>query len=73
MIRILIIEDEIKAAKELKKLIEEQRSDMEVVSITGSVKKSIEWLSENEMPDLIFSDIQLADGLSFEIYKQVNV
>ncbi|MBR2624755.1 MAG: response regulator, partial [Paludibacteraceae bacterium] len=73
MIRILIIEDEIKAAKELKKLIEEQRSDMEVVGITGSVKKSIEWLSENEMPDLIFSDIQLADGLSFEIYKQVNV
>lgn len=73
MIRILIIEDEIKAAKELKKLIEEQRSDMEVVGITGSVKKSIKWLGENEMPDLIFSDIQLADGLSFEIYKQVNV
>ena len=38
MIRILIIEDEIKAAKELKKLIEEQRSDMEVVGTTGSVK-----------------------------------
>ncbi|MBO7337466.1 MAG: response regulator transcription factor [Paludibacteraceae bacterium] len=73
MIRILIIEDEIKAAKELKKLIEEQRSDMQVVCITGTVTKTIEWLNENEMPDLIFSDIQLADGLSFEIYKQIKV
>lgn len=73
MINVLIIEDEIKTAKELKRLIETQRDNMTVVAILASVKASIKWLNENEHPDLIFSDIQLADGISFDIFRQVQV
>ncbi len=73
MIQILIIEDEAKTAKELKLLVEEFREDMRVAAILPSVKSSIKWLTENPTPDLIFSDIQLADGLSFEIFRQLPV
>jgi DNA-binding LytR/AlgR family response regulator len=48
----------------------------ENISVSGnpdSVKKSIEWFHENGLPDLVFMDIQLADGLSFEIFDQVSV
>ncbi|MBP5307430.1 MAG: response regulator transcription factor [Paludibacteraceae bacterium] len=70
---LLIIEDEIKTAKELKTLIESQRPDMQVVDIVASVKSAVQWLDKHPEPDLIFSDIQLADGLSFEIYRQREV
>jgi DNA-binding LytR/AlgR family response regulator len=73
MKRILIIEDEIKTAKELKTLIENLRDDMTVVATVPSVKAAVSWLKQNEMPSLIFSDIQLADGLSFEVFRQVEV
>ncbi|MDR1698850.1 MAG: DNA-binding response regulator, partial [Prevotellaceae bacterium] len=65
MYQILIIEDEAKTAKELKFLVEEFREDMRVETILPSVKSAVKWLTENPEPDLIFSDIQLADGLSF--------
>ncbi len=73
MKRILLIEDEIKTARELKTLIENLREDMQVVDILPSIKSAIKWFGENEMPDLIFSDIQLADGLSFEIFRQLDI
>lgn len=73
MQRVLIIEDEIKTAKELKTLIENHNDEFEVVDILATVKDSLKWFEENEMPDLIFSDIQLADGLSFDIYKQTEI
>ncbi|MBO7203006.1 MAG: response regulator transcription factor [Paludibacteraceae bacterium] len=69
MTNVLIIEDEIKTAKELRNLIETLREDFNVVNIVGSIESTNKWLDENEEPDLIFSDIQLADGLSFEIFR----
>lgn len=73
MMKILIIEDEIKAAKELKRIIEENIADAEIMEILNSVKDSVRWFQENPMPDLIFSDIQLADGLSFSIFQNVEI
>ena len=70
---VLIIEDEIKTARELKKLVEELRDDITVVDILPSVKAAIAWFESHPGPDLIFSDIQLADGLSFDIYKNTHI
>jgi len=70
---VLIIEDEIKTARELKKLVEELREDITVSDILASVKAAIAWLESHPEPDLIFSDIQLADGLSFDIYKNTHI
>lgn len=70
---ILIIEDEPKTAEELKYMLEDYDSNITVVKLLHSVASSIEWLSENTAPDLILSDIQLGDGLSFEIFKEIEV
>ncbi len=73
MIKVIIIEDEIKTAGELKKMILSIREDIVVVEILPSVKAGKRWFDENEPPDLIFSDIQLGDGLSFEIFEYIHV
>lgn len=73
MLTVLIIEDEIKTARELKKNIEQSIEEVTVLEIVASIKSAVRWLKENNHPDIIFSDIQLADGLSFEIFKQVEV
>jgi two-component system, LytTR family, response regulator LytT len=70
---ILIIEDEIKSAKELIKTIEKSFPEAVILNTLQSIKASVKWFKENEAPNLIFSDIQLADGLSFEIFKQVTI
>jgi DNA-binding LytR/AlgR family response regulator len=69
----LIVEDEKVAAERLGKLISQIDSSIEIVSVIQSVKKSVEWLQSNPHPDFIFMDIQLADGLSFEIFEQAIV
>lgn len=71
--RVLIIEDERKAAQELKSLVLGLRPDWYVVGILPSAVEAIDWLKENKEPDLIFSDIQLADALCFHIYETVSV
>lgn len=71
MTGVLIIEDEIKTARLIKSFVEAD-DDFTVTEIVPSVKKAVEWLSDNS-PGLIISDIQLADGLSFEIFRQVQV
>ncbi len=71
--RILIIEDENPAASRLKRLIAPLLEDAEIFGNLDSVKSAIDWLSFNEIPDLIFCDIQLADGISFEIFEKVPV
>lgn len=73
MFQVLIIEDEIKTAKELKRLIESLRDDMQVSTMLSSIKSAVTWFGSNPMPDLILSDIQLADGLSFEIFRQIQI
>lgn len=66
----IIIEDEKPAARYLVKLLQEE--GFEPIAMLNSVKESIEWFKENEEPELIFLDIQLGDGISFEIFEQVQ-
>lgn len=68
--KVLIIEDESLAAQKLQKLIEEVQPEFEILACLSSVKESIKWFENNVLPDLIFSDIQLGDGLSFEIFEK---
>lgn len=71
--RVLIIEDERKAAHELKSLVLNLRPEWNIVDIIPSVGEAVDWLKENKMPDLIFSDIQLADAVCFQIFEKVRV
>lgn len=70
-LRIIIIEDEKPAARLLERKIE--KFGFQVLDKLTSVEESIQWFKQNEEPDLIFLDIQLSDGLSFEIFDQVMV
>ena len=71
--KVLIIEDELFAQNELKRLLAEVDKQIEVLACLESIEESVEWLEENDEPDLIFLDVQLSDGLSFEIFKNVEV
>lgn len=73
MTKVLIIEDEAKAARELTHILHQLDEDIQVVGTLDSVEQSLAWFAENDHPDLVFSDIQLADGLCFDIYNQVTV
>ncbi|WP_430813167.1 LytR/AlgR family response regulator transcription factor [Carboxylicivirga sp. RSCT41] len=72
MIDVLIVEDEMPSARKLKSMLEQRASDFNIVTILDSVSSSIEFLSKNEV-DLIFLDIHLADGNSFEIFESINI
>lgn len=71
--KILILEDEKLNSERIKRLILKIRPDAEIVGVLASVKNTVLWLSENKSPDLILMDVQLADGLSFEIFNLANV
>lgn len=68
----IIIEDEPLAVLELESVLEEIAPDIKVVARLGSVREGVKWLQENEV-QLIFTDIHLGDGRSFEIFKQVKI
>lgn len=68
---IIIIEDEKPAARLLQRKVE--KLGLEVHTLLHSVEESIEWFQNNKHPDLIFLDIQLSDGLSFEIFEQIDI
>lgn len=68
---VIIIEDEKPAARRLSRLLSDL--GIEVATMLHSVDESIEWFQNNPQPDLIFLDIQLSDGLSFEIFDTVDV
>lgn len=68
---VIIIEDEKPSARRLQRMLE--RLDVNVSVMLNSVEESIAWFSNNPHPDLIFLDIQLSDGLSFEIFDEVEV
>ncbi len=69
----LIIEDEYPAAERLEKLIHKVDASIQVIGVLGSVEVAGKWISEHPLPDLIFSDIQLSDGLSFQIFERFSV
>lgn len=68
---VIIIEDEKPAARRLKRMLGDLNID--VHTMLHSVQESIEWFRTNEHPDLIFLDIQLSDGLSFEIFDAITI
>lgn len=70
---ILIIEDELPAQRMLKDMLAELGGDLQVVGCLGSVASAIRWFRENKHPDIVLLDIQLSDGISFNILKQVDV
>jgi len=69
----LIIEDEQATALRLKKLLQEIEPDIEILDILDSIESCVNWYKSNAAPDLVFQDIELADGSSFEIFNQVKV
>lgn len=70
---VLIVEDEIKTARSLQKYLVELRPDITILALLQSVEESIDFLQTHEAPDLIFMDIELADGSSFDIFKETEV
>ena len=71
--RTLVIEDEIPAARRLSKMLVAARPSANILDTLDSVEGSVRWLRTFPAPDLIFMDIQIADGLSFDIFKQVEI
>ena len=68
---VIIIEDEKPAARRLNRMLEDL--GVKANQMLHSVEESIEWFQNNEHPDLLFLDIQLSDGLSFEIFEHVSI
>ncbi len=71
--KVIIIEDEKHTAKELATTLEAIDDQIEVVAILPSIEQTISYLQNNSDFDLIFSDIQLSDGLSFEIFNKIRL
>jgi two-component system response regulator LytT len=70
---VLILEDENAAAVRLQQLLKEAVPEAVVVGVVESVKEAVAWFKNNEHPDLILSDIQLADGLSLDVFMRVSI
>ena len=71
--RTIIIEDEQLSARRLESMIKNYDQNVEIVCKLESVQESVEWFKNNPHPDLIFLDVHLEDGLSFEIFDKVKV
>ena len=71
MIPTLIIEDEKPSARRLQRMLEKE--NLQVIHSLSSVEEALDWFQKNEHPELIFLDIQLSDGLSFEIFDQLEI
>jgi len=69
--KVIIIEDEKPSARRLQRML--STLQIEAETMLHSVEESITWFQNNEHPDLIFLDIQLSDGLSFEIFETINI
>lgn len=70
---IIIIENEQLAAEKLAKQIQKLEPDAEIGAILESVEEAVNWFTSNPAPDLVFMDIQLDDGISFEIFDEIKI
>lgn len=70
--KILLIEDEPLVAKNLENLVKQIEPNAILLTTIGSVKESLDWFKTNTEPDLILSDIQLSDGVSFDIFQEIQ-
>ncbi|MEE9363561.1 MAG: LytTR family DNA-binding domain-containing protein [Cellulophaga sp.] len=71
--QILIIEDEPRAAGQLQRMLKACNFDYKLLDIIDTVEDAVRWFQEHTAPDLVFMDIQLADGLSFDIFQKIEV
>ena len=71
--KVIIIEDEAAAYKNISHILNQIDPSIEILANFDTVVSSVKWLRENPQPDLIFMDIQLADGSSFNIFEVINV
>lgn len=71
-IKVVVIEDEMPAARLLSSMLKELRPEWNVQILSGSVEDSVEWFAVNPHPDLIFLDIQLSDGISFSFLERAK-
>jgi len=69
---VLIVEDEIHAQKELSRLLNLCDYEINIIEYLDSIEDAVDWINNNPTPDLMFFDIQLSDGLSFEIFKHIK-
>lgn len=69
----IIIEDEMMAAQALETMIKEIKPETNILAVLQSIDESVEWFQLHPMPDVVFMDIHLADGSSFNIFKEVNI
>jgi len=71
--KVLIIENEKPAADRLVRLLTQIDNTLSIMAVTETVEGTINWLQSNPVPDLIFMDIQLDDGLCFEIFENIEI
>lgn len=71
--KVLIVEDEKSASKRLINLLNELDPAIEVLQVLDTVKRTADWFRHNRVPDLLFLDIHLADGLSFDVFEDVDI
>lgn len=71
--KVLIIEDEMVAAQQLRRLLAEAEPTIQILSVLQSIEESVEYFRQNPAPDLVFMDIHLADGSAFRIFDQASV
>lgn len=71
--QIVIIEDETRAASQLERMLKACDFDYTLLNLIDTVEDAVLWFQKNSAPDLVFMDIQLADGLSFEIFQKTKV
>ena len=71
--KVLIIEDEAPAFRRLEKILLEIDSSIEIVEVLDSVEDAVKWMKNHERPDLALMDIQISDGISFQIFDQIEV
>lgn len=69
----LIIEDELMAQKNLARILNQNFPDMEILGYLDSVQSSIDWFKTGKKADIVFMDVELSDGVCFEIFKQVDI
>lgn len=71
--KLIIIEDEKAAVRNLLSLLAEVRPDAEVITVIDSIAGTLEWFAEHPQPDLLLMDIHLADGSAFEIFEHIRI
>ena len=71
--KVFIVEDELLAVERLRMLLQEYDPSISILGAVDSIREAVDWLERHPVPDLIFLDIELADGKSFSIFTETNI